>query len=243
MSAAKRAVRHLIRSIGLDIVRYGPAHFPNLRRLQLIRERGVETVLDVGANAGQWGRALRADGYAGRLVSFEPLADAFAALERLTASDPLWECHRAALGDADGTAMMGVAGNSWSSSLLPLDARHVRSAPESAYERVEEVTVRRLDALKPGIVKPGDRLFIKLDVQGFELAALRGGKDVLRQAEALQVELSLVPLYTGQALLPEVVSFLHAAGLNLVGLEPGFADPATGDLLQVDGLFVRPVTV
>jgi len=211
--------------------------------LQIIREHGVETVLDVGANAGPWRRALRADGYRGRLVSFEPLSDAFAALERLIASDPLWDCHRVALGDADGIATLGVAGNSWSSSLLPMEARHVKSAPGSAYERMEEVTVRRLDSLKADIVGPDDRLFIKLDVQGFELAALRGGEEVVRQAEALEVELSLVPLYTGQALLPEVVSFLHAAGLNLVGLEPSFADPASGDLLQVNGLFVRHLAV
>jgi FkbM family methyltransferase len=240
--APKRTIRRFIRSFGLDVVRYGPGRFPNLRRLQIIRQRNVDLVLDVGANAGQWGSRLRADGYKGRLVSFEPLPDAFAELERLIASDPLWDAHRVALGDADGTATIGVAANSWSSSLLPMEALHLRSAPESAYERAEEVLVRRLDVLKPTIVGQDDRLFIKVDVQGFELAVLRGGEDVLRQAEALEVELSLVPLYTGQALLPEVVSFLHLADLSLVGLEPGFADPVSGDLLQVNALFVRRLT-
>jgi FkbM family methyltransferase len=240
--APKRVVRRFIRSLGLDVVRYGPERFPNLRRLQIIRERNIGLVLDVGANVGQWGGRLRADGYRGRLVSFEPLPDAFAVLERLIASDPLWEAHRVALGDADGTATMGVAGNSWSSSLLPMEALHLKSAPESAYERAEEVVVRRLDALNPSIVKPDDRMFIKVDVQGFELATLRGADEVLRQAEALEVELSLAPLYTGQALLPEVVLFLHTAGLSLVGLEPAFIDPATGDPLQVNGLFIRRLT-
>jgi len=239
LGSAKRDVRKLLHGFGIDLVRYSADRFPNLRRLKVIRERGVTVIVDGGANVGQWSRRLREDGYLGRIVSFEPLELAFTELVHMAALDDLWECHRLALGDSNGQAPISVAANSWSSSLLPMESRHLESAPESAYICEETVTTTRLDSLMNSVFAPNDRLFVKLDVQGFELQALRGSDRLLNQVEALELELSLVPLYTGQALLPDLVAYAHAKGFHLVNLEPGFADPRNGQLLQANGLFVR----
>jgi FkbM family methyltransferase len=229
----------VLRRLGVDLVRYGPEHFPDLRRIAAIRDRRVDLVLDVGANAGQWARLVRGSGYAGRIVSFEPLDDAYSALRRAAEDDPWWEARQAALSDADGTATINVAGNSWSSSLLPMAELHAESDPESGYVGTQTVETRRLDALRGEVVRPDDRIFMKLDVQGFELPVLQGAPETLSQVQALEAELSYAELYAGQALLPELVAHLHDAGLDLVGVEPVFSDPRTGELLQVDGFFVR----
>jgi FkbM family methyltransferase len=239
MKLGQQAARRMLRRFGFDVVRYTPERFAHLRRLALIRSNDVSLVLDVGANTGQWARRLRNDGYRGRLVSFEPLADAFATLNEVAASDPLWECYRLALGDRDGLANIRIAANSWSSSLLPMEDRHIRSAPDAAYQRDEEISIARLDSLSPEIIRRSDRLFVKLDVQGYELPALLGAETVLSRMQVLEVELSLVPLYEGQALLPELVSHLHERNLDLVGIQPAFIDPSNDQILQVDGLFVR----
>ncbi len=219
----------------MDVVRYG-VNLTARRRLEELTARALGLVVDVGASAGYFGDAVRRQGYGGRIVSFEPLADAFAQLEQRVQDDPLWEAHRLALSDRDGQADLQVAGNSWSSSLLAMSARHVASAPSSAVVRSERVPLARLDT----VWSVGDRAYLKLDVQGAELDVLRGAERALADVDVVEAELSVVELYEGQPLLPDVVAFLEPRGFALVQLEPEFTDPQTGAILQLNGIFVRP---
>lgn len=199
----------------------------------------ADLVLDVGASVGRYGLGLRKIGYGGRIVSFEPLTSARAELERHTRSDPLWSVVPVALGEADAKTTLHVSGNSGSSSLLDMLDRHSSAAPSSAYVGAETVEVRRLDEMLDEVMASATRPFLKLDVQGYELAALRGAGDRLVTFRGIQLELSEVPLYEGAALRPEVMEFLETAGFALVGVLQGFSDPGTGQMLQMDGLFVR----
>ncbi len=238
-AALKRGVHAALRRVGVDIVRYDAARFPELRRARLVSDRKVDLVLDVGANDGPFATELRAAGYRGRIVSFEPQAAAFGRLAAASSRDSLWEASQLAIGIDDGTAELNVAGNSSSSSLLGMTDQHLESAPESRYVRTETVQVARLDSLADGLVRSSDRVYLKIDVQGLELEVLRGAERTLGHVVAVDCELSLVPLYDGAPLLPEVVDFLASRGFALQSLEPVFADPETGRLLQVDGLFAR----
>src|SRR5882672_7200529 len=111
----KSRVREFVRRAGYDVVLYDLTH-PLRRRMRLVADRRISLLLDVGANSGQYGREMRAQGYAGRIVSFEPLPAACEALRAQSRGDPTWACEQFALGDAPGTAAIHVAGNSWSSS-------------------------------------------------------------------------------------------------------------------------------
>jgi FkbM family methyltransferase len=234
-----RSIRAILHRTGFDFIRYDADRFAELRRPPLMRERRIDLVLDVGANDGQYGEGLRRSGYGGRIVSFEPLASARRELERRSAGDPGWETRPFALGDASGTMSLHVAGNSSSSSLLPMTPSHVASAPESAYVAEELIEICTLDELATEVVRPGERVWLKLDVQGYELAVLRGADHTLDQVEVVETELSLVELYKGQALLKDVVNHLNVGGFGAWFFEPVFRDPATGELLQVDGIFAR----
>ena len=226
--------------MGLDLIPYDADHFAQLRRLQLFKERGIDLVLDVGANEGQYAEAIRGNGYDGRIVSFEPLASAYSKLERRASAVPGWETHHFALGDTTGTELLNVAGNSWSSSLLAMAPRHVESAPESAYVAEEEIDVRTLDdVVASELIGPGDRLWLKIDTQGYEIPVLRGAERTLDRIEVVETELSLVELYEGQELFGEVTAYLAANGFGTWCIEPVFRDPASGELLQVDGIFAR----
>jgi FkbM family methyltransferase len=239
--AAERVQRGLNR-LGYEIRLHepaGPLREEEGRRARLLAHLGIGVVLDVGANVGQYAERTRAAGYDGRIVSFEPLSDAHAALARAAAADPRWEVRRLALGEQDGEAEINVAGNSYSSSLLAMEERHVASAPESRYVGSERVRTARLDGLWDEVVRPGERAWLKLDVQGFELQVLRGAGERLAELAAVQTELSLVPLYAGAAPWRTIVDLLEGAGFELAGLEPGFEDPASGRMLQADGVFVR----
>jgi FkbM family methyltransferase len=172
-------------------------------------------------------------------VSFEPLASARVELERRAAIDESWSVLPLALGDTNGTTVLHIAGNSGSSSVLEMLDRHQRAAPISAYVGEENVEMRRLDSLLDELMGSAKRPFLKLDVQGYELAVLRGAGDRLKTFCAIQLELSTVPLYADAPLREEVERFLVDAGFVLAGVIQGFSDPISGQMLQLDGLFVR----
>jgi FkbM family methyltransferase len=236
----RQGIRGALRRRGFDVVRYDAGRSPELRRARLIEDRGIDLVLDVGANTGPYARALRQAGYTGRIVSLEPQSAAYRALEAACRTDANWECRRIAIGAADEEAELHVAGNSSSSSLLEMESQHLSAAPESRYVTTERVAVRRLDSLRHELVRPDARVYLKLDVQGLELDALRGAEETLAQTSVVESELSLVPLYHGAPGLMEVVNHLADRGFHLLALEPVFVDPHNGRLLQVDGLFARP---
>lgn len=237
--ALRQRVRALLRNAGFDVVRFDPAAHPLARRARLLREARVDVVIDVGANAGQYGAELRGLGYEGDIVSFEPLADACADLERRAASDPRWRVVQGAWSEIDGTTTLHVAGNSFSSSLLPMLDRHVESAPQSGFIRDELVpTVAARRTLLEHA--SGRRCLLKLDVQGYEGRLLQAVADALDAVTGVQLEMSLVPLYDGETLMPGLIAQLAQHGFVLMGVEPGYTDSRTGQLLQLDGIFFRP---
>jgi len=232
-------VRKLLKKLGRDVVPYDYRYHPVARRMHLLRENKVNLVLDIGANTGQFARELRELGYRGRIVSFEPLKSAYAELALAAKTDARWTTFNWGIGGADGSAQLNVASNAQSSSLRAMLPRHLASAPESAYNGRETITLRTLDSIIDSIATEGENIYLKSDTQGYEVEVLRGAENTLNRVAGLQIELSLVPLYDGETLLADMIHGLAARGFQLMSLEQVFADPATGQLLQVDGIFFR----
>jgi FkbM family methyltransferase len=196
---------------------------------------GTARVLDVGANEGQYARRLRADGYLGELVSFEPGLSAYTKLEQTASADPAWHTVRAALADRVGSATLNVSANSYSSSLLPISTVHTTAAPDAAYVETEAVEVTTLDTLE---FSPAPT-YLKIDVQGYEPQVLRGSDRLLEHVIAVELEMSLVPLYEGQDLAADVCVMLRNRGFVPVAFQTAFTDPKTAEILAVDALFAR----
>jgi FkbM family methyltransferase len=232
-------VQRALRRLSLDVQKFHPSMHPLARRMRLIDEHRIDVVLDVGANVGQWAADLRELGYRDWIVSFEPLSAAFAQLRKRAARDPRWKTVNLALGPNPGKATINIAGNSQSSSLLPMLDQHVKSAPQSAYVGREEITVQTLATALDEHRALGQRSYVKIDAQGYERLILDSGGDALSQVAGVQLEMSLTPLYQGEELLPQMVEHMSRLGFALMSLEPGYADPTTGRLLQVDGVFFR----
>lgn len=208
-------------------------------RHRILSDRRVDLVIDGGASAGIYGYRLRACGYAGRIVSFEPLPEPYAELELRSGDDPRWECRRLALGSRSlGAAEMNVAANSVSSSLLPIGERHIAAAPGSAPVGSETVAVASLDEIAPGLPDGGRGAYLKLDLQGYELEALRGAEELLAAAAAVEAEVSLIELYEGAPTAAELLEHLGSRGFRCVGVFRGFTD-SRGRALQADLIFER----
>lgn len=251
-SSLKDALRSVAESTGLEVSKTTVYSSQKLRLHLLFAQLAIDLVLDVGANTGQFARHCRAAGYRGTILSFEPSAAAHAALLRSAASDPLWTvADRMALGAVNGETEINIASNSCSSSILPMLDAHLSAAPNSAYLQKEKVPLRRLDDIVNDLLDdimadllatttaPGHSIFLKLDVQGYESHVLAGATQVLTHTAALQLEMSLLPLYEGETLMPQMHANLAEQGFDLWDLEPSFRDSATGRLLQVDGIFTR----
>ena len=235
-----RSLRKLLWSFGYDLTKFTPGAHPMARKKQLLESYGIDTVLDVGANGGQFGRQLRNYlGYARRILSFEPLSSAFALLKARAQGDPAWEVFDFAIGDAAERREINVAANSQSSSLLDMLPSHEKAAPEARYVGREVIEVRTLDSLFGELCRSARNVYLKIDTQGYESKVLKGAENSLARIGTVQLEMSLVPLYEGGLLLNEMCAFLSGKGYTLVALENGFSDPASGQLLQVDGVFHR----
>lgn len=211
---------------------------PALRRQNMFAARGVDLVLDVGAADGGYGRQLRQFGYAGQIVSFEPIAATFARLQDSIGSDAAWTARHHALGDVSGEAEINVASNSTSSSLLPMLDAHRQADARVDYVGSETIRIETLDGIAPELIGDGDVTFLKVDTQGFERPVLTGGAKTLSQVVGLQLELSFVPLYEGGMLAHEAISTAYDAGFHLEVIEQGWAAPS-GQMLQADGIFFR----
>ena len=202
----------------------------------------VDLVLDVGANQGQFARELLNAGFSGRIVSFEPLSDAHAKLLANSRGNAQWTvADRCAIGDRTGTAMINVAGNSQSSSLLGMLDVHEQAAPASRYVGTERVALRRLDEVGAAYVAAARAPFLKIDVQGYEDRVIGGASGLLLEMLGLQLEMSLVPLYEGERVFEFWLPRLRSFGFELWWLRPGFTDKVSGRALQVDGIFFRSV--
>jgi FkbM family methyltransferase len=235
----RRLIHGAIAKAGVDAVPMSSIRHSIGRRARLLRALEVDVVIDVGANSGQFASELRGAGYAGKLISIEPIAEAYERLSARAARDPKWTTIRCALGESDGESTLNIAGNSASSSFLDMLPVHEEAAPGTAYVGHERVSVRRLESLLSEYVSTSSRPYLKVDVQGYELRVLRGAGPRLTALAAIQLELSLARLYAGAPMADEVDAFVSGSGYRLAGIEPGFADPLSGRLLQMDGIYVR----
>lgn len=234
----KNNLRRILRKVGFDICHFTPSQHPIARRKKIIEYNEIDTVIDIGANAGQFAQLLRGDiGYTNRILSFEPQSSAFELLKVNAEGDLRWQVFNYALGDTEEKREINIADNSYSSSFLDMLPFHSQSAPESKYNGRELVDIKTLDSLFDGLCKPTNNVYMKIDTQGFESKVLKGAEKSLAQIGTVQIEMSLVPLYEGEMLFNDMCILMAEKGYGLVGIENVFSDQVTGRLLQVDGIF------
>ena len=236
----KKMAKQIFRNFGLEVHRYAPDSTPTTQLVSSLRKFDIDLIFDVGSNQGQFASGIRYCGYKGNIVSFEPLSAAYGKLLRASDGDGRWFVYpRCALGDHNGEVEINIAGNSESSSILPMLESHRSAAPESAYKGKENAPIKTLDAVAGQYLKDARSPFLKIDTQGFEWQVLDGARDTLPRIKGILVELSLVQLYGGQHLWRDVIDRLEAEGFILWAFQPVFSDLSQGRTLQVDGIFYR----
>jgi FkbM family methyltransferase len=214
--------------------------FPMGRLIKMFQTHGIDLLLDIGANTGQFAMNLQIYGYKGRIVSFEPVRSAYDELCRNASRRPGWTAVRMGIGDDSGEMNINVSGAfTLSSSFAAMRPKHLEVAPNTAYTGKEKVIVRTVDNIFGDYCGDGDHIFMKVDTQGYEAKVIRGAEKSLPRIAGVQLELSLEPLYEGEVLVHEMIGSMLNKGYRLVNIEEGMSDPKNGHLLQCDCVFFR----
>ena len=241
VDAIKGMLRRGLRGLGWEVLRTKNANLEPQILKNILREAGVSIVLDVGANKGQFGDLVFGAGFRGTLISFEAVPSVHEVLmEHAKSRNPSWviaPC--SAIGSKRGRIEINIAGNSVSSSVLPMNNAHLVAAPQSKYVGKETVDLERLDELATRFLPSVGEVLLKVDTQGYELEVLKGAAGLLSRVSAMQLELSLTPLYDGAPTFTEMFSFVESIGYELFSLVPSFWDTRSGRLFQVDAFFIR----
>jgi FkbM family methyltransferase len=240
MNMLKRFMNDLLGIVGYRIVstKTSVARDISLGRYDWLRKRHISTVIDVGANTGQFASNARRIYPAATIYSFEPLAACFEQLNRQAERLQPMHCFPFALGSTNASENIHVNTESASSSMFTLGDRHKEAFPSARQSREEQVEVRTLDSVSSELqCKPG--ILIKIDVQGYELEVLKGSERILSETDTLIVETSFSRLYEGQPLFQDIYQFLSDRKFTYAGNFGKIVDPANGEILQEDSVFFR----
>lgn len=235
----KHSIKQRFPIFGFDIVRFTPRLHSLARRKALLNTFAISLVIDVGAYRGLYAQELRHIGYAERIISYEPVSESYQALEQRAQHDDLWDTYKCALGDVNEQATINISQNRYSSSFLSVLPSSVSSAFGSECASQEAIDMVTLDSVIDSLHVPGHGVYLKIDTQGYEDKVLDGAKKALKMIDTIQLEMSIVSLYSEALLFDEMHRRLVELGYRLVSIEPGFTNEDTGELLQFDGVYHR----
>jgi FkbM family methyltransferase len=207
-------------------------------RVNVLNQLGIDLVLDVGANIGQYSLELMKSGYKKNIISFEPLADIYDQLVNCSKKFDNWIIYdRCAIGNENGEIVINVSENYESSSIYNVLEKSIKAEPRTKFIKKETVKIAKLsDVVK---FQKSSRIHLKIDVQGYEEQVLKGAADIFKNVCSIEVEISMLPLYEN-ALSPQILlTKLNEYGYNPVFYTTVFEDVDSGGVLQLNGLFVK----
>ncbi len=238
---SKRLIRRVLNGLGYEVRRLSgrsAGSSPDIWTWLRV-SGGIRTILDIGANNGEFAEYLSTYFDARRTVAIEPLPGCAAQVrqrEKAIRNLTVFEC---AVSDREERAVLFENAYAPASSLLPVSKISADEFPQTASHQKEvEVAVRRLDDLiDPSILE--EAVLIKIDVQGLEDKVIRGGENTFRAAKFVLIEMSFVPMYDGQPLFEEVHDLLVNIGFRFAGIKNQVDSPTTGQPLFMHCLYIN----
>lgn len=227
-------IRKIVQKFGLDLHRYrpGPDKFAYLKTLNL------QTVLDIGANVGQFAKEIRSKLPQAQIYSFEPVKECFNKLNKNMEGSEKFRSFNFALGDKNQKSEINKSSYTPSSSILEMSEIHKTLFPHTKDSAPEEIEIKRLDEAARDL-KLEKEILIKVDVQGFEDKVIAGGTEIFKKARVVLIENSFTELYLGQPLFGDIHDLLKGLGYDYHGSLQEKLDKKTGQILSEDSLFIR----
>lgn len=196
------------------------------------------TVIDVGANIGQFTIAAVNIFNGTKIHAFEPLPDCAEKLRKLTSNFPDIVIHNLAIGNRKGNSDFYVNAYSQASSLMRLDKRNCEQFKKLMEIKTIRIEVDTLDAIFKNklMEKP---VLLKIDVQGGEKFVLDGGRETLKQVDHVLLEMSFTKMYVGEPSFLELIDEMKELQFDFVRPINFLKNSKSGEILQADVLFTK----
>jgi len=241
----RRLIRNFLQKFGYDIIKLRPKFNPaSIDKEKVIAESGwlrsygFNSIIDIGANEGQFSIKARTLFPKASIYAFEPIKSIYDQLIKNFAHDKKFTAYDVALGEQKGVIEFFENESSASSSALEMEKTHADHFDFTKNVKAISVNVEKLDDVFAN-QKINGPLLIKLDVQGYEKIVINGGMNTIRKAEMIITELSFTELYKNQVLFDEMYHLLKSLGFKYVGNIEQLHSPIDNSILQADGIFIK----
>lgn len=223
--------------MNLDLRKFRTIRHSGYQRRQLLNHIDPISVIDVGANVGQFATDLINFGYRGPIHSIEPYSEAFDALEKKATRVDNWYTYNLGLSDKPEVHTLNISANSQSSSFLELSEKHKSEEENIFYVGKQEVSTSSLDSfLNSNKIEPNGS-YLKIDAQGYEHKILDGAIDSVKKFKLIELEVALTPMYQGEETYQATLDRMNAIGFVPVFIDNVHGDLTTGITYQLDIIF------
>jgi FkbM family methyltransferase len=217
-----------------SFIKYGV--FPGAEH-RFVLSKELNTIVDIGANKGQFALACIEWAPNATVISFEPLPGPSQVFTRLFKHNQNVQLHKFAIGPKHDKVVMHVSAREDSSSLLPIGVQQITAFPGTHESYQSYIELAPLSAfMNSGSIKAP--AFLKIDVQGYEMEVLIGCQSLLENFNFIYCECSFIELYSGQKLVGDIIKWLENINFSIVGVFNVSYDKL-GMPIQGDFLFER----
>lgn len=234
----KEVIKKIFNKLGYQIGKINPYTF----NYEWIKHKNIGSIIDVGANQGQFALEIAKDFSGVPIYSFEPISSVYEMLVNNTKHLNI-KTYNMGLGESKEKVLINhtMYGNA-TSSILEMGENHINNFPEYTNTKKEEIQITTLDDFfaETDLKK---NVFLKIDVQGYEDKVLLGGKNALQQISVVQMETTFVEMYKGEKLFDFHLSFMQDIGFKLMGFSTMGYDRITGQPNYADAFFVRTLPI
>lgn len=231
----------LANSLGYDLIRHKKSHLELKDHLpKILAHYGIDTLIDVGANEGQFLSIIKESGFTGRTFSFEPIPAMAQMIVEKFKGDARTKIFNMALGESDSVLELNVYDSSVFSSFKTTNQFSKENFPEHVKLKEKiSVPVKRMDEVLAKEINKDNAVFLKVDTQGFDLEVMKGATGILPQVKAVTFECSVIPIYDGCPNYLETIEYFSQLGFVPSGFFPVSREDKSLALIEFDAVMVR----
>src|ERR1035437_35977 len=229
-------IRKFLNSFGYEIIKK-QSSLSTFSVGKWIEKLGINTIIDVGANEGQFIQSINQILPGKKIYAFEPIKICYDKLVTNTKHLNV-TAYNYGLSDYNGKNEINISENFVSSSILPIENLTINLYPDSHYVNKQTIELKRLDDVFEGI-DISKNILLKIDVQGYEEKVIAGSNNILTDIAVVIIEFSYQPLYNTQWLFDDTYRYFTSIGFKFAGVADQAHSNKTGIPIYGDAIFIR----